>query len=332
MRSRPRGLGSIYRRGPLFWVRYSVNGIERRESARSTSRSDALTLLKRRLQESREGPVLPPVTFSTLAEDYLQRRRLDGISTRSLWWSENRVEVLRAHFGRMHAEQITSSEVEHYARRAREHGDSAGTVNRTLGVLRRMLRLAQQAGKLQTVPEARLRGARHVRGDLRPLMPAHADIARFLYLSAWRRGEALALEWRDVSLADGTIRLRPEVCKTRQPRLFVLTGALREMIECRHRERRQGESLVFHEAARHVTTFVRAWHRACTAAGVPGTLIHDLRRSGVRNGVKAGIPERVVMQMSGHKTRAVFDRYHIVSEADLRQASDKLAAYIAASA
>lgn len=82
--------------------------------------------------------------------------------------------------------------------------------------------------------------------------------------------------------------------------------------------------MVFHHDGSPIVDFRKAWYAATKRAGLHGIVFHDLRRSAIRNMRDAGIPENAAMAISGHKTRAVFERYNIVSDRDIKQAAEKL--------
>ena len=72
-----------------------------------------------------------------------------------------------------------------------------------------------------------------------------------------------------------------------------------------------------------------AWRTACQSAGVPTRFLHDCRRAAARNLIRANVPERVAMLLTGHKSRAIFDRYNIIHEQELLDAGDQLVEYLA---
>ncbi len=139
------------------------------------------------------------------------------------------------------------------------------------------------------------------------------------------------MQWRQVDLKAGRVVLDPGTTKNDDGRIFPFTDELRELLEKQRettqsvqRERRVLCPWVFHRDGQRIKSFYGAWRTACKKAGVPGRIPHDFRRTAVRNLVRAGVPERVAMQMTGHKTRSVFDRYNIVSEGNLIEAARRL--------
>jgi integrase len=143
------------------------------------------------------------------------------------------------------------------------------------------------------------------------------NFVRFGYFSGWRKGEISQLEWRDIQ--DDVIRLRPEISKTKEGRVLALVGDIAEVIERRRAVRYELLPYVFHRKGKRIGDFRKAWGKAYKLAGVEGKLFHDLRRTAVRNMVRAGVQEKVAMSISGHKTRAIFDRYNIINEQDIRE-------------
>ena len=129
----------------------------------------------------------------------------------------------------------------------------------------------------------------------------------------------------------GGVALDPGTTKNDEGRVFPFTRELKELLEKQERytsqlQRQEDKVIpwVFHRKGKRIGDFRKAWATACKKAGVPGRIPHDFRRTAVRNLVRAGVPERVAMQMTGHKTRSVFERYNIVSEGDLEAAAKRL--------
>jgi integrase len=236
-------------------------------------------------------------------------------------------------------------------------GAANGTINRELATLSKMLRLAFEHGKLQRpaivkkLREADPRAGFVTREQFASVskhLPEELRVAATVaYTFGWRKREVLDLQKRQYSTQEGTLRLDPGKTKNREGRVVRLTPELRAMLDAqvarvRGLERKAERVIPWlfphldedNPRARSRTDRLgqrirdprKAWESACKAAGLPGLLIHDLRRSAVRNMEQAGVPRSVAMKLTGHKTENVYRRYAIVSDADLESAAQKLSA------
>lgn len=167
---------------------------------------------------------------------------------------------------------------------------------------------------------------------LKHLKPALQPVVRFAFITGWRvPSEVLPLEWRQVDRVKGEVRLDPGTTKNQAGRvLFPVTDGLKSILEAAWAEHEalKGKDTVcpyvFHRNGKRISDLRGAWDAACIKAGYPGMLLHDLRRSAVRNMERAGLSRSVAMQLTGHKTEAVYRRYAITSEADLREGVNRL--------
>ena len=117
-------------------------------------------------------------------------------------------------------------------------------------------------------------------------------------------------------------------CIEKSREFYTGDSELKSLLKAQMASRRLGCPYVFHREGKPIKDFRGAWNAAFIEARLEGRLFHDLRRTAVRNMVRAGIPERVAMAISGHKTRTVFDRYNIVSPDDLKRAAATQEAYL----
>ena len=129
------------------------------------------------------------------------------------------------------------------------------------------------------------------------------------------------------------VRLDPGATKNGEARTFPLSAypprgeLLKWQRECTvtvEKKTKQIVSHVFHRDGKPILCFRGAWRKACDAAGVKGRLVHDFRRTAVRNLERAGVPRSVAMKLTGHLTESIYRRYAIVSPADLTAGVEKL--------
>jgi integrase len=343
---RLRGLGFIYQRGDLWWIQYSVRGKRYRESVgrdekgRPKNEAAAVNLLKQKIRDVGNGkPVGPDVDKTTMGE-------LAKILTDEYKANGRRASVIvspLAHLTEYFGEHqrvidITSDRVTAYIAKRQEQKAANGTINRSLAALKRAFVLAQRAGKVTGRPHIAMLEENNARSGflshaeferLRHALPDDLkDPVAFLYYSGWRVSEMRALEWRDVDTEGRALRLRPENSKSKKGRVLPLRGELAEIIDRAETDRIPECSFVFHRDNRKVGLFRKSWATACTAAGLGAMLVHDLRRTAVRNLIRAGVSEKTAMSISGHKTRAIFDRYDIVTEDDLATAIERVGEHL----
>lgn len=259
---------------------------------------------------------------------------------------------LRPFFGEMRAAAVTSNTIKQFIANCRKAGQSNGTINRSLQFLKRAYNLGRKERPpiVRTVPEfdylpedASVRQGFFERDEflaIREALPEELKaLVTLAYHSGCRKGELLALEWRQVDLQRAVVSLDPAQTKTKKGRTLPLLPEPLEMLKLEKARRDTYYSHCEHVFSRDgepIRRFDRAWLTACTQCGFVDDegkatkLFHDFRRTGVRNLVRAGVPESIAMQISGHRTKEIFQRYDITSADDIQWAAKKLAAHLEA--
>jgi integrase len=342
-----RTVGTIYKRNQTYWIKYYCGGKPFYESTGSTKETDAKRLLKRREGEISDGKLpgiyFDKVRFDELADDFLADYRVN--QRKSLERAELSVGHLKRFFGGQRAIQVTTPGIHAYVETRVKKGAANASINRELAALKRMFNLAAQQTppKVDKVPHIPMLKENNTRkgffehGDfvaLRDALPSHLKgFVTFAYKRGWRISEIANLTWPQVDRAQGIVRLDAGETKNDEARTVYLDEELKEIFAAQWERRKKSGNLLPYvflnkEETDRVKRFDKTWASACKKAKISKRLFHDLRRTAVRNMVRAGIPERVAMMVSGHKTRNVFERYNIVSDTDLKMASDKQAAYL----
>jgi integrase len=380
MSKRAHGEGSLLRRKgtDIWYAQYYRDGLQIRVSTKTTVRQEALGVLRRLMGDSERGLASPAelkkITYgdlrAALIANYTERgnkslaQRADGTESivglpqldTFFGYEEatNAVGKLSVKNPGATLTRLTTDAARTFAKTRSAEGAGPAMINRSLALLRRMLRIAHEENKILSVPKIRLLKEPPARKgflelakfeELLGLLPTHLrPLILFLYWCGVRLGEALSIQFDQVDIEAGLIRLEEDQTKIGEPRIVPLPSVL--VSELRGAEPKTGR--VFDGTNLRVE-----WEKACAACGLGtrvkiegkrivrsdrkqprhvkntwyrynGLIVHDLRRSAIRNLIRAGVSEQVAMRISGHKTVSVFRRYNIVATDDVVTAMRRL--------
>lgn len=345
---RYRGADGTLRKSRLYWIAYRVGAELRREPTKTADKRAAEGILRARLVGLDRGelPTTDRATWEQLVAGIRTDYRAHG--RRSAARLEVSLKHLDGAFGGLHAAAITADRVSAYVTMRLDEGAARASVNRELAALKRAFRLAHRAGRVLVLPwvatldEHNARTGFFERPDFGRLVRALPRDLRacaiIAYITGWRMvSEILTRRWPHLDLRAGWLRLEPGEPKTGEGRQFPLFPELRRVLRWQARARLVGVPWIFHHEGAPLfyrakkggllpSAYLRAsWLAACKAAGLPGAIRHDFRRTAARDLLRSGVSVPVVMRAMGWRNEAMLRRYAIVAEQDLQEAGAKRA-------
>lgn len=326
-----------------FWVTLPDGRQERMRKRRIPTREMALAFERKMMTEAFEGRFFerPKTRSLTVAEAWENYEPVMMQNNRDHTTNLARARHLVRHLGKHRAEYLTQKDVDSYVQARRQEPTRSkqspmpGTLNREVGFLRRILSYGVKRGDLARNPlvgvemleEHNTRNVVVDEADFDKLYDSAEAHLKPILLTAYdtgmRKREILDLTWSRVDLREGHITLGESDTKTNKARRVYLTRRVLGMLEKLPRSL-SGYVFVNPKTGKPWVQIKKMFDRARKEASLERVWFHDLRRSFVTNARKRGVSESVVMRMSGHRTRSVFDRYNIVDDDDLRTAVTRI--------
>jgi integrase len=320
-----------------YWIEYYLDGRRKRErigSSKLAAENRLREVLKNRAEERYiDKNKNAKATYDKLSQWYLQLSQIKA--KRSYGRDEISIETLGRFFSGKRVSDLTSNLVEEYRHKrlseesCRKQKTKPATVNREIACLRHMMNLAEQEGKIDSVPfkgkikalkENNVRTRILSRDEYVELLqhcPHHTQqIVKMAYYTAMRQGEILNLTWNKVDLASGVIRLKPEDTKSNEGRIIPLSPEIIEMLKDMPSTI---HGKVFTMNGKPIGDIKTSFVNACKNAKIENFTFHDLRHTCINNWRLGNHDFFRIMAASGHKTMEVFKRYNTVTEEEVKK-------------
>jgi len=327
---------------PYWYIRYWVNGRERKESIGRVG-PVTKTLAQARLEERRRqvrlgqydmiGAHIP--TLGEFAGEYVAYAR-DVVKKRSWWRDELSLRHLKAFLGDRKLSSITPKDIQDYQGVKLKDGKAPGTVNRELACLKHLFNFAKQSSKFfGDNPVSRVKFLEENNkiervlsfDEERRLLDACAPHIKPLVLTAlntgMRRGELISLRWDNVDIDSNLITIEATNSKSKRLRRIPMNAQLRQVL-LEQRLKTYSTGYVFiTDTGEPITSLRTAFENACKRANIEGLRFHDLRHTAATRMVEAGANIVAVSRILGHSTLSMTMRYSH-PESSLKDAVEKL--------
>jgi len=337
-----------------YWISYRLPGGKQRREAVGYSIEEARDAEGKRRSQKRENRIFDikpdtKMTFNELTEWYLGLEKVKALA--SYWVIKLSLKKFNSVFGDTIVGNIKPADLENYQAKRKLQGIADGTIDHEIGKAKTMV---FKAFDNNMVSGDTLRAFKKIKklvkrnADARTRVLSSEEFERLLqyspphlkailstaYYTGMRRGEILGLTWDKIDLKKRLIHLNASDTKDREARTIPICEKLYEVL--RTIPRAIHDPHVFLFKGRPVKDIRTALRKACKQAGIEygrfaksGFVFHDLRHTFNTNMRKAGVPESVIMKITGHSTREMFDRYNTIDQEDTREAVGRLETFLA---
>ncbi|EFK07638.1 site-specific recombinase, phage integrase family [delta proteobacterium NaphS2] len=333
----------------MYWISYRLPSGKQKQEPVGASIDDARAADGKKKILKKEGKLFDirddtKMTFNELTSWYLGLEKVKALA--SYHTIKISIEKFNAVFGGMIVAKITPADLENYQAKRAKAGKAPATIDHEIGKTKTMILKAFDNGKIsgetlrtfKKIKKTLKKGA-----DVRDRILTHDEFSRLCenstqhicgmltmgYYTGMRRGEILKLTWDKVDMKNRTINLEAADTKDRERRTIPIYDELFKMLK--NVTRHINDKHVFLFRGKPVSDIRTGLVKACKKAGITygrfekgGFIFHDLRHTFNTNMRKAGVPESVIMAITGHSTREMFDRYDTVDLDDTRQALQAL--------
>ena len=336
-----------------YWISYRLHGDKQRRECVGTSIEEAKDAFGKRRSQKRENSIFDikpdaKMSFNELTEWYLKLEKVKNLAycpTITI-----NLDSFNAVFGNVIVKKIKPVDLEDYQAKKKAQGLSDSYIDSQIGAARTMINKAFDndlvSGDVVKVfrrVDKLLKGNANARdrvltsdefNKLMDALPAHTRaIVATGYYGGMRKGEVLNLTWNHIDMKNRVIRLEASETKDKEARKIPICDGLYEILSSIPKAIHDNH--VFLYKGKPIENIRTALTRACRDAGIPygrrtknGFVFHDTRHCFNTNMRRSGVPESVIMKITGHSTREMFLRYDTVDSNDTRKAVDQMECFL----